>query len=359
MLTLPGLIDIQTHISAAKSEQQEDWSSLTAAALAGGFTTVLVMPDAVPAITDESSLKNTLDVASDTAYCDFGQIIAATTVNARETEVFQDQAAAILLNSPGPEAESVLKNMHAMNRIFSNWPKEKPVCIDADAHPIGTALFTAKVHQCPVHVFNVSTTEQIELIKEAKELGGNVTCSVSPHHLFLSQKHLEKMPENMRLSFLTLGTEADRRMIWKNLSLIDCFASNHVPWPCGTIEKPDSPATGNPGLETALALYLYAVQGGFITMEDLVARCYTNPKRIFNLPEQLNTQVEVDDETPFKVDPDQFATRCKRSPYAEMEFHARIVRVTLRGKIVYENGKLLAKPGSGRNASGYLPKLIE
>lgn len=352
MITLPGLIDIQTHIGAAKSEALEDWSSLTAAALAGGFTTVLAMPDAAPMVADGATLTETCQSAAETAVCDFGQLVAATAGNARNTADFQAHAAAILLHSPGLEEDSVLKNMHAMNRVFSTWTRKKPICVDADAQEIGTALFTAKVHNKPIHIFNVSTAEQIEMIRESKLLGTKVSCSVTPHHLFLSQKHIQTLPEEVKASFPPLGTEEDRRILWKNLDLIDCFASNHRPYRPLDGSEEQLPVSGYPGLETALPLYLHAVQGGFLTLKDLIARCVTNPRRIFHLPEQKNTHIEIDDETVHKIEPATFFSKSKWSPYAHMAFSARVIRVTLRGQIVYEDGKLLAEPGSGKNVAG-------
>jgi carbamoyl-phosphate synthase/aspartate carbamoyltransferase/dihydroorotase len=348
MITLPGLVDIQTHITGPKTDRNENWFSLTSAALAGGITTILTMPDSDPMITDEATLDTACSQAAEMAVCDFGQVVAATVENVRNTKSFEKKAAAILLHFPELKESSVLNNMHAINRVFSSWPNEKPICIDGNVQQIGSALFTAKVHDASIHVYNVSTREQIELIREAKGIGTNVSCSVSPHHLFLSQKHLKNLPADIRAFLPALGTEDDRRAIWKNLDLIDCFTSDHSAYQQIASED-GSISAGYPGLETALALYLHAVKGGFLTLEDMIARCYTNPKRIFHLPDQMDTIVEIDSETPFRIEPAIFKSKGKWSPYANLELIGKVTRVTIRGVVVFENGEILAKPGSGLN----------
>lgn len=348
MITLPGLVDIQTYLSSPKTDRDEDWFSLTSAALAGGITTVLTMPDSDPVIKDEASLDKVCSQAAEMAVCDFGQIVAATIENVRNIDEFEKKAAGIMLHFPELKDSSKLNNMHAINRVFSSWPQEKPICIDGNAQQIGTALFTAKVHDKPIHVYNVSTREQIELIREAKGLGTNVSCSVSPHHLFLSQKHLKNLPADIRTYLPELGTEDDRRAIWKNLDLIDCFTSDHSAYQ-RTASEEGGGSAGYPGLETALPLYLHAVKGGFLTLEDMILRCFTNPKRIFHLPDQTDTMVEVDSETPFRIEPAGFQSKGKWSPYANLELIGKVTRVTLRGIVVFENGEILAEPGSGLN----------
>ena len=90
--------------------------------------------------------------------------------------------------------------------------------------------------------------------------------------------------------------------LWQNLDVIDCFATDHAPH---TLEEKDSdnPPPGFPGLETALPLLLTAVSESRLTIPDLIARMHTNPKKIFNLPEQPETWVEVDENAEYEISP--------------------------------------------------------
>jgi carbamoyl-phosphate synthase/aspartate carbamoyltransferase/dihydroorotase len=130
--------------------------------------------------------------------------------------------------------------------------------------------------------------------------------------------------------------------------VIDCFATDHAPH---TLQEKDSqnPPPGFPGLETALPLMLGAVREGKLTMEDLIARMVDNPRRIFGLPQQEDTFVEVDEEAVWTVRGSEFKSRCGWTPFEGVQVHGRVQKVTLRGQTVFQDGRVLAKPGTGRN----------
>ena len=147
-----------------------------------------------------------------------------------------------------------------------------------------------------------------------------MTCEVTPHHLLLTEKDLDWLGARKGQVRPLLASEEDRQALWENLDVIDIFASDHgnlqfvylnkillsvliidfnlMPLlnlaPHTKEEKnSEKPPPGFPGLETMLPLFLTAVNEGKLTLDDVVARLYTNPKRIFNLPDQPNTYVEV------------------------------------------------------------------
>ena len=130
--------------------------------------------------------------------------------------------------------------------------------------------------------------------------------------------------------------------------MIDCFATDHAPH---TRSEKDgaTPPPGFPGLETALALLLRGVQEGRLTLDDVVARMATNPRRIFGLPEQAETWVEVDPDLVWEVRASDFYSRCGWTPFEGWKLRGRIHRVVLRGKPVYQDNRVLALPGSGYN----------
>jgi carbamoyl-phosphate synthase/aspartate carbamoyltransferase/dihydroorotase len=98
-----------------------------------------------------------------------------------------------------------------------------------------------------------------------------------------------------------------------------------------------------------LPLLLKAVDDGRLTIDQIVQKLYTNPKRIFNLPDQPETWVEVDETAEYEVKASQSFTRCGWTPFEGWKVKGKIRKVILRGKTVFEDGKVLAEPGSGRN----------
>jgi len=109
----------------------------------------------------------------------------------------------------------------------------------------------------------------------------------------------------------------------------------------------DAAPFGVIGLETALGLLWQAVDDGRLTVEDLVLRMHAGPRRIYGLAEQPETWIEVDPKAAWEVRPEEMLSRCGWSPYEGMRLPARVRRVSLRGSIAYDDGRVLSAPGSG------------
>jgi carbamoyl-phosphate synthase/aspartate carbamoyltransferase/dihydroorotase len=135
--------------------------------------------------------------------------------------------------------------------------------------------------------------------------------------------------------------------LWANLEVVDCIATDHAPHLLSEKDS-DTPPPGFPGLETALPLMLRAVHEDRLTLDVLIAKMHHNPRRIFDLPEQLDTWIEVDVDAAWTV-PEQTVSRCGWTPFAGMTVQGRVERVVLRGAVVVADGMVQAAPGSGRN----------
>ena len=154
--------------------------------------------------------------------------------------------------------------------------------------------------------------EEILLIRTAKERGIKVTCEVSPHHLFLNNEDIAKICQGnpgrgeVRPRLASIG---DVEALWENMDIIDCFASDHAPH---TIVEKDgaNPPPGFPGLETMLPLFMNAVLDGSLKINDLILRCVENPRKIFDLPEQRNTWLEIDETTENIINAKNLHSRC-------------------------------------------------
>jgi carbamoyl-phosphate synthase/aspartate carbamoyltransferase/dihydroorotase len=110
-----------------------------------------------------------------------------------------------------------------------------------------------------------------------------------------------------------------------------------------------NPPPGFPGLETALPLFLTAVGNGKLTLDEVIARMYTNPKRIFNLPDQPDTYIEIDENQPWVIQSRNTYTRCAWTPFEGREVQGQLKQVVLRGKAVYKEGRVFAPPGYGQS----------
>jgi carbamoyl-phosphate synthase/aspartate carbamoyltransferase/dihydroorotase len=204
-----------------------------------------------------------------------------------------------------------------------------------------------------VHFCHISRREEIELIARAKERGLPVTAEVTPHHLFLTREDAARLGPlgDMRPR---LAGQADVAALWEHIGdTIDIVATDHAPHTPAE-KRSSNPPPGVPGLETALPLMMTAVQEGRLTVERLVELMATNPRRIFGLAEQENTWVEVDPEATYTINNEDMKSKCGWTPFAGNSVRGRVTRVVLRGRPVYENGRVLAQPGSGR----VLPALL-
>ncbi|MFZ6030258.1 MAG: amidohydrolase family protein [Chloroflexota bacterium] len=350
MLKLPGLIDPHVHLREPGATHKEDYDSGTCAALAGGFTLVLAMPNTRPPIFDAETLDLALEAAKQKARCDYAQYIGAGPDNAAVAASLAPHAAALKMYLDMTFGQLRLDAMTLWQPHFSRYPKEYPIVVHAESRTMAAALLFAAIYQRRVHIAHVSLKEEILVIKAAKERGIPVTCEVSPHHLFLAASggcH-ESLPGGGAEVRPRLATQEDVDALWENLDAIDCFATDHAPHTQAEKDG-ENPPPGFPGLETALPLLLTAVHESRITLDDVMRRMYTNPQRIFALREQADTWIEVDENAEYEIRAGDMHSRCGWTPFEGWKVRGRICRVVLRGQEAFRNGQVLVPPGFGEN----------
>jgi carbamoyl-phosphate synthase/aspartate carbamoyltransferase/dihydroorotase len=238
---------------------------------------------------------------------------------------------------------------------FEKYPKRFPIVTHSESRSMAAALLFAAIYDRPVHIAHISLKEEILLIKAAKEKGIKVTCEVCPHHLFMvSQVPHEqrgKTKEGRMEVRPRLATQEDVDALWENLDVIDCFATDHAPHTLAEKDS-DNPPPGFPGLETALPLLLTAVDDRRLTMDDIISRMYTNPKKIFSLNDQPETWVEVDEHAEYEVRAAEQFTRCGWTPFEGWKLKGRVRKVVLRGTTAFEDGRIFVEAGYGKNIRG-------
>lgn len=353
MTRLPGLIDPHVHLREPGATHKEDYDSGTSAALAGGVTLVLAMPNTKPPIFDASTLDLALDSAKSKARCDYAQFLGAGPDNGdwMNHPSLPERSAGLKMYLDSTFGQLRLDDMSLWMPHFQNWPKPLPIVAHSESRSMAAAILFAAIYDRPVHIAHISLKEEVLLIKAAKERGIQVTCEVCPHHLFLTKDDIPAIshghPGRGEVR-PRLATQADVDALWANLDVIDCFATDHAPHTI--VEKDsDNPPPGFPGLETILPLLLTAVREGRLTLDDVLTRMVTNPRRIFHLPEQPETWVEVDEDAAYEIKAAESFTRCAWTPFEGWKVKGRVRKVVLRGQTAFDDGKILVEPGYGKN----------
>lgn len=361
VLRLPGLVDAHVHLREPGYTHKEDFYSGTVAALAGGVTTILDMPNTNPPTATPERLSEKARLAAAKAVCDVGLFVGATNTDADAYLPVAEQACGLKIYVSDTFGSLRIDTLDLMHRFFRTWAERAatagyrqagrvgglgPIAVHAEELMLPVCLALAQIYDTPLHIVHVSRRSEIELIRAAKERGHKVTCEVTPHHLFLSTDDLPRLGARGDVR-PRLATPDDVAALWANLAYVDIFATDHAPHTL-TEKAGANPPPGVPGVETMLPLLLTAAHAGRLTLDDILARCDANPRRIYGLPEQPDTYVEVDADAQVTLSDADVETRVGWTPFADMPVYGRVQRVVLRGADVYVDGKVLAAPGSGQ-----------
>jgi len=401
LLIFPGLIDPHVHLREPGGEHKEDFTTGTRAALSGGFTTVLAMPNTWPPITHRDTLAQTLALAASKAVCDFGLFVGATAENAKEVAGLED-AVGLKLYMGSSTGSLLVADLAGQLAHFEHYPgvvavhaedeeavahfatrgqRRPPLCA---ALAVAHALALAERFGRRLHVCHVSTAHELALIRDAKARGVPVTCEVTPHHLFLTTADEARLGSLGRMN-PPLRSPEEVASLWANLDVVDCLATDHAPHTLEEKRSPTPPA-GVPGLETALPLLLTAVRGGNTPLSSLpsslceIARLMAEgPVRAFRLtpfdsahrhacheysqwkysrwqgrrkgyiaPGYDADLTLVDPDAEWTIGKRPLFTKCGWSPFEGRKVCGRVERVFLRGQEVYAHGEVTALPGYGR-----------
>jgi len=336
--TFPGLINISAFLPnvADPVEGARQLVELTKASLAGGFTTVQLLPVGLgSSIVDEASITIAEGKIAGAAHCDVSLALAATAKNHTEIEELSQRANSLLLPFHGLGEN--LSKATAIAQHFASWPETLPIVTDARGTDLASILLLASLHSRTIHVTNVFSRDDVQLIVLAKAKGLKVTCDCAIYALFFTAE--------MYPAATSLPAAEDQAALWENIDSIDMFSVGSTPYQLAT--ELGQPASAASGVEESVRLLLDGVATRRLTLDDIVLRLYTNPRELFRLPEQPQTQVvvEVDRPAPF----------LKRSYWSPLEVRATlgmVHRVSLRGKPVVVDGETLSAGATGTNVSG-------
>lgn len=354
-ITLPGLIDPHVHLRDPGQTDKEDFYSGTAAAIAGGFTTVVDMPNNAIPIMTVAKLKEKQSIAAKQVVSDIGFYFGTLGDNLEEFDLLKQitpkpvLGLKVYLNHT--TGGFVLDNKHLLE-IFARWPEDLPILFHAEEETFDQVLDVVRKSPRPVHLCHMSTKYELERVIQAKNEGLPVTCGVTPHHLFLSENDEKQLGAFGKMR-PPLRTQKDIAFLWKNLNAIDCIESDHAPHTLAEKES-DNPPNGIPGLETTLPLLLTAVGEGRLTIDEVVRLCHIGPAKILSLTNDSTTFIEIDLDEEYICDQTTLFSKAKWTPFNGWKMKGRLKKTTIRGKTVFENGKIVTLPGSGRVLSSML-----
>ncbi len=389
-LVLPGLIDAHVHLRDEGKAYKEDFQTGTAAAAAGGFTTVLDMPNNQPVTMSVDTLKNRMDLAQRRILVNVGfyselphkveetqGIVAEGAVgfklflgsqvggvNVDDDEGLKEAFNSVAsLNVPvAVHAED--KDLLTLNENKLKQAKKNSAAAFQSAHSeaveakaIERMLKISEPTGVRLHFCHVSTKAGLDAIAEAKKAGRKLTCEVTPNHLLMSTADLVRLG-HLLIMAPPLRSIDQVEALWKGIEagLVDSLGSDHAPH---TLEEKLASnvwdvKVGVPGLETTLPLILTAVRKNRLSLSQAMTFLAEKPAEIFGLSDrgrlEPGTRADltvVDFSSKFKIDASKFKSKAKFSPYDGWEVQGKPQKTFVDGQLVFDEGEIVAKAGSG------------
>lgn len=345
MLVLPGLIDPHVHLREPGATQKEDFRSGGRAAIAGGFTTVMDMPNnPLPTVTVER-LKEKRRLAKK-ALCEVLFHFGGTDDNFDEVKKADPPSMKIYLGLT--TGELMLRRPESLERHFREFPHDRPIVLHCGSHKEGEeenmretiaitehAVSLAKRAGRRIHLAHASSKKELTIAKSY----GKCTVEVTPHHLFLNAAFAKGIGPYGKV-YPPLRTEKKRLMLLSAMELADCIATDHAPH---TSEEKEEGAAGFPGLETSLALMLDACNKGLIDRIWVAQRMSHMVAEAFNLEGKgrlkkgyIGDVTIVDLKKEWKADPQRMESKCRWTPYEGKKLKGKVHTVVKAGVPVYQ-----------------------
>ena len=326
---LPGFVNVHSFFPNITDQDDTGFEEISKASLSVGFTLICNSPNSISgSIKDSSSMQIAKENCSLNAFCDYTLSFDASKENA--TTVASMKSDSAFLNVAFDSSSTTnLKSISDLTVHFKSWPVNSLIVANAKDANLATILLLSNLHNRPVHITNVTTREEIELIAMNKEHGGFATCDVCVYNMFVSRLEFDSS---------LLGTESDVEALWENLAAIDCFSVGSVPY--NVAKNLGYDASNSIGIQESICLLLNAVYQGRMTLDDLSARVSNNPRRIFKLPEASDSYVEVE------LDRSQTMPIAKGkewAPFGGKRMFGYVQRVVVCGETKFLDGQMFSE----------------
>ena len=333
--TFPGLINIAAFVPRLAEEGHTDATQVTRASVSSGFTTALILPlGSKTRIFDRLTFERVRSSLAASAHCNYALSTVASGSNLPVDEEMQSDSKSIFIPF---DSDGSATSLSVVAAHFASWPHEKLIVTNAKGSDLASILLMASLHSRSVHITDVRSKEDLLLISLSKAKQLMVTCDVSVYALFFDKGQFPKS--------VSLPTAEDQQMLWKNLDVIDVFSVGTTPYRLSVeLGQESSPWSG---VRETLPLLLTAVTDGRLTLNDIRIRLHDNPIRIFGVPDQAHTHIEV-----VIGRKARFSTHASCwSPLEHAFVTGAIHRVVVHGQTVFLDGATLSLP-SGRDISG-------
>ncbi len=340
-ITIPSVVDCHVHLRVPGGEHKEDFSTGSRAALAGGVSTLLAMPNTNPPIVDEDIFLHVHNRANQEGTCTIKHFVGATQHNvdiSRESPPIAELAAGLKIYVNDTFGDLKIADEQCIREHLLSWNGRGPVAVHAEEDWVELLCRLAKECKQHVHFCHISRAQEISYIAKAKAAGISVSCEVAPHHLFLTENDKERLGPFAHVA-PPLNSEQDRQALWEHLEIIDCIATDHAPH---TIDEKNSgsPPPGLPGLEALLPLMGTAVYEEQISLEKFFKLISENPRNIYSLTDPVITSSKTIMEigTPYTLPEHEWQTRSAWSPFSGKTVYARVKQTYVGDTCVYKDG---------------------
>ena len=364
-VVFPGFADVHVHLREPGFSYKETMRSGTSAAAHGGYSAVCTMPNLNPVPDSVEHLKVQTDIIEKDA-CIHVYPFGAITVDEKGKELadiegmrdkvigYSDDGKGVQddemmkeamrriartgkVLSAHCEVESLLHGGYIHDGVYAREHGHDGICSESEWKEIERDILLSKETGCPFHVCHISTKESVELVRQAKKAGLDVTCETAPHYLLMDENDLKedgwfKMNPPLR------GKE-DRKALLEGVldGTVDAIATDHAPH---SLEEKSrglkGSAFGIVGIETAFPLlYTYLVKKKIISLDKLIELLVIRPRQRFHIPMDESWCVwDLDKE--YTVDPKDFLSQGKATPFAGWKVNGECIMTVCNGKTVYK-----------------------
>ena len=364
-MIFPGFCDVHVHLRQPGFSYKETIKSGTQASAHGGYTTVFSMPNLKPVPDSAEHLKEQLDIIKKDAVINVlpygaitvgqnGEELSDMEGMAKDVIAFSDDGRGVQSEEMMKEAmqrakalgkiivahcedNSLLHGGYIHDGVYASKHSHRGICSESEWKPIKRDLELCRQTGCAYHVCHISCKESVELIRQAKAQGIDVTCETGPHYLILTDEDLK---EDGRFKMNPpLRSKEDRQALIKGVldGTIDMIATDHAPH--SQEEKSrglEKSAFGIVGIETAFQLlYTHLVKKNIISLERLVELLAVNPRKRFGL-EYDNSFTVWDLDKKTVINPSDFLSMGKATPFEGEEVFGECELTVCNGKTAYK-----------------------
>lgn len=376
---VPGLIDVHVHLREPGFGYKETIATGTAAAAHGGYTTVCSMPNLNPAPDTATTLGEQLTLierdavvrvvpygcitmgqrghGEQAAMAEMADKVVGFSDDGRGVQCDDDMLRAMQeaarLGKPivaHCEVNELLKGGYIHDGVYCHANGHRGISSESEWAQVKRDIELVEKTGCQYHVCHISTKESVELVRQAKAKGLPVSCETAPHYLVLCDEDLQD--EGRWKMNPPIRSREDRAALVAGLQdgTIEVIATDHAPHSAQEKSRGlEKSAMGIVGLECAFGvLYTHLVEKGVVSLEQLIDCMATNPGRLFGLGGRLEIGAAADFtvldlDTTYEVDPEQFRSKGKATPFAGWSLRGRAVMTIVGGEVVYQDETMNTK----------------